>query len=33
MDVVYENTMLDMIKDFEEFIDRLAMGVQSLKKS
>ena len=31
MDVVYENTILDLINDFEEFIDRLAMRKDELK--
>ncbi len=30
MDAVYENTILDVINDFEEFIDRLAMRKDEL---
>ncbi len=32
MDAVYENTILDMINDFEEFIDRLAMRKDELRE-
>ena len=32
MDLVYENTILDMINDFEEFIDRLAMRKNELRE-
>jgi len=32
MDVVYENTILDIINDFEEFIDRLAMRQNELRE-
>jgi len=31
MGVVYENTILDMINDFEEFIDRLAIRKNELE--
>jgi len=30
MDVVYKNTVLDLISDFEEFIDRLAVRKNEL---
>ena len=32
MDVVSENTILDIINDFEEFIDRLAMKKNELRE-
>ena len=32
MDVVYENMILDIINDFEEFIDRLAMRKDELRE-
>ena len=32
MDTVYENTILDIINDFEEFIDRLAVRKNELRE-
>nr|QNO44556.1 hypothetical protein OHNFDOKE_00005 [Methanosarcinales archaeon ANME-2c ERB4]QNO44964.1 hypothetical protein ABJGDBBG_00002 [Methanosarcinales archaeon ANME-2c ERB4]QNO45009.1 hypothetical protein BPECEDMP_00005 [Methanosarcinales archaeon ANME-2c ERB4] len=32
MDAVYENTMLDIINDFEKFIDKLPMRKDELKE-
>jgi len=32
MDAVYENTILDLINDFDEFIDRLAMRKDELRE-
>jgi len=32
MDALYENTILDIISDFEEFIDRLAMRKNELRE-